>query len=209
MLMNLFNDGSHLNDTLKRFEEMNRDSAKKRETYSRLLTSIENIEKRKRVRHYLHKATAVLAVLLVLLVSIWYVQDGQVPLIDHQQASPSIQIESTDFTIVESEDGTWTFFTENDAENRVVGGLNLMTPDEMQIAVSEGAIFEKEEMDDFAFPTTRTLVHVKTMNITQTIHYYFQLDEGENGTVYDLYFHTPFFGKEEAFRIAQSFRVTD
>jgi hypothetical protein len=211
--MNLYKDGNSLDDTLKRFEEINREGAKKKQTYSRLFTSIEHVEKTKQRNYKYRRITTVIAIVFttffILFGGFSYLQDGRIPFIDHQQATyPAVQIEPTDFSIEESEEGTWTFFSKNFAENYVVGGLSQITSDEMQLAISEGAIFEKEEMEVFAWPTTRTLVHVKTMEITQTIHYYFQ-PEGKSGTVYDLYFHTPFFDKEEAYRIAQSFRVND
>jgi hypothetical protein len=211
--MNLFNDGNRLDGTLKRFEEINREGTRKRETYSRLLTSIEHVEKTEQRHYYFRRIATVIATVFaaffILLGGYSYIQDGRIPFIDHQQATyPSIQIEPTGFTIKENEDGTWTFLSADFEENQVVGGLSLMTSDEMQLAISEGAIFEKEEIDGFPWPTTRTLVHVKTMEAVQTIHYYFQ-PEGESETVYDLYFHTPFFDKDEAFQIAQSFRVND
>lgn len=209
--MNLFNDGNRLDDTLKRFEEINREGTKKRETYSRLLISIEHVEKTEQRHYYFRRIATVIATvftaLVILLGGYWYIQDDRIPFIDHQQAAyPSIQIEPTDFTIEENEEGTWTFYTQSAGKNKVVGGLSLMTSDEMQVEISEGAVFEKEEMDVFPWPTTRTLVHVKTMDAIQTIHYYFQ-PEGESENVYDLYFHTPFFDKDEAFRIAQSFSI--
>lgn len=207
--MNQFNDEVQLDHTFKRFEQMNRTSINKDKTYSKLMSSLDRTEKVAKIKKIFLRTVTIFAIATILFGGYWFLQGGYIPSMETRQAHPSILSDPTQFTIEKNDDGTWTFLS----EDKVVGGLDLITLEEMQEATrprkDNPALFEKEEMSNFPFSTTRTLVHIKTMDIFQTIHYYFNPEEGNQSMVYDLYFHTPYFDKEEAFRIAQSFTLTN
>lgn len=89
------------------------------------------------------------------------------------------------------------------SNEQIVGGIKLVTEEEMNSFFSTAAIFEQGEVMDAPYKTIMALEHVKTKDVLQTYHYFISVN---NETTYELYFHTPFFERESIEEIVLSFQ---
>ncbi|RHW35683.1 hypothetical protein D1B31_18745 [Neobacillus notoginsengisoli] len=92
-------------------------------------------------------------------------------------------------------------------EDKKVGGIEILTENEMHLNISKQNVFESNNLPGFLYPLRFTLDHQKTMEAVQIRHYFFLSEKSK--LRYHVYFYSPDVGDSEAEKISRSFRIRE
>lgn len=79
---------------------------------------------------------------------------------------------------VEEKNGELLLYQEQ--EDVPVGNVKVVTEEEKNRIINSSAMFENEKLDNFPYPTTMYIEHVKTMDTVQRYHFFIEDTDGQS-----------------------------